>query len=61
MGINKLFSAGGVVRWPLLGFSVMAIALIIELVRFWDRITYDGSKKQLRLTLGYRDRSLLFC
>ncbi|MEA5618620.1 MotA/TolQ/ExbB proton channel family protein [Cronbergia sp. UHCC 0137] len=38
MGINNLFTAGGVVMWPLLGFSVLAIALIIERVKFWLRI-----------------------
>ncbi|MBD2596841.1 MotA/TolQ/ExbB proton channel family protein [Nostoc spongiaeforme FACHB-130] len=38
MFINQLFRAGGVVMWPLLAFSVVAIALIIERVRFWYRI-----------------------
>ncbi|BBD60130.1 MotA/TolQ/ExbB proton channel [Nostoc sp. HK-01] len=34
----QLFVAGGVVMWPLLAFSVVGIALIIERVRFWYRI-----------------------
>jgi biopolymer transport protein ExbB len=38
MVINQLFKAGGVVMWPLLAFSVVAIALIIERVLFWYRI-----------------------
>ena len=38
MGISYLFQAGGVVMWPLLGFSILAIALIIERVAFWIRI-----------------------
>lgn len=38
MEIGKLFAAGGVVMWPLLGFSVLAVALIAERVRFWYRI-----------------------
>lgn len=38
MGINNLFAAGGVVMWPLLGFSIVAIALIIERFAFWIRI-----------------------
>jgi biopolymer transport protein ExbB len=38
MGISNLFVAGGVVMWPLLGFSVLAIALIIERITFWVRI-----------------------
>jgi biopolymer transport protein ExbB len=44
MGINNLFTAGGVVMWPLLGFSVLAIALIIERVTFWVRITKRQSR-----------------
>lgn len=33
-----LFWAGGVVMWPLLGFSVVAVALIAERLVFWSRI-----------------------
>lgn len=44
MGINNLFTAGGVVMWPLLGFSILAIALIIERVVFWVRITKRQSR-----------------
>lgn len=35
MAINNLFAAGGVVMFPLLGFSILAVALIIERIRFW--------------------------
>jgi biopolymer transport protein ExbB len=35
MEISNLFTVGGVVMWPLLGFSILAVALIIERVRFW--------------------------
>lgn len=38
MASSNLFAAGGVVMWPLLGFSILAIALIIERVIFWLRI-----------------------
>ncbi|AUB35930.1 exbB, biopolymer transport protein ExbB [Nostoc flagelliforme CCNUN1] len=38
MGIQNLFVAGGVVMWPLLAFSVLGVALIIERIRFWVRI-----------------------
>lgn len=38
MGIYNIFSAGGVVMYPLLGFSVLAVALIIERVLFWIQI-----------------------
>ncbi len=44
MGINNLFTAGGVVIWPLLGFSVLAVSLIIERIRFWVRINNRQSR-----------------
>ena len=44
MGINNLFTAGGVVMWPLFGFSVLAVALIIERIRFWVRINNRQSR-----------------
>ncbi|WP_315790063.1 MotA/TolQ/ExbB proton channel family protein [Fischerella sp. JS2] len=48
MLINQFFQAGGVVTWlvmwPLLAFSVVAIALIIERVRFWYRINTRQNK-----------------
>ncbi|WP_414565079.1 MULTISPECIES: MotA/TolQ/ExbB proton channel family protein [unclassified Anabaena] len=44
MGINNLFTAGGVVMLPLFGFSVLAVALIIERVRFWVRINNRQSR-----------------
>ncbi|MBD2596910.1 MotA/TolQ/ExbB proton channel family protein [Nostoc spongiaeforme FACHB-130] len=39
MQISNLFAAGGVVMWPLLGFSLLAVALIIERILFWFIIT----------------------
>lgn len=36
--VNQLFAAGGVVMWPLLICSVLAIALIAERLRFWYRV-----------------------
>lgn len=39
MSISDLFSLGGVVMWPLLAFSILAIALIIERIVFWQRVT----------------------
>lgn len=38
MSISNLFTAGGVVMWPLLGFSILAVALILERIRFWLKI-----------------------
>ncbi|MBD2681694.1 MULTISPECIES: MotA/TolQ/ExbB proton channel family protein [Nostoc] len=45
MGIQNLFAAGGVVMWPLLGFSVLGVALIIERITFWLKI----NKRQNRV------------
>lgn len=36
--MGTIFAAGGIVMWPLLGFSILAIALIIERTVFWFRI-----------------------
>jgi biopolymer transport protein ExbB len=44
MGIQNLFTAGGVVMWPLLAFSVLAVGLIIERVSFWVRINKRQSR-----------------
>jgi biopolymer transport protein ExbB len=44
MGIQNLFAAGGVVMWPLLTFSVLGVALIIERIRFWVRINKRQSR-----------------
>lgn len=38
MSISNIFVAGGVVMVPLLVFSVLAIALIVERIRFWIRV-----------------------
>ena len=46
MGIDNLFTAGGLVMWPLLGFSILAFALIVERLRFWLRI----NRRQTRVT-----------
>jgi biopolymer transport protein ExbB len=39
MGIQKLFADGGVVMYPLLVFSVVSIALIVERIWFWLKIS----------------------
>ncbi|MEM7594353.1 MAG: hypothetical protein AAF383_23060 [Cyanobacteria bacterium P01_A01_bin.83] len=38
MSIDNLWSAGGIISTPLLGFSLLAIALIVERVIFWWRV-----------------------
>jgi biopolymer transport protein ExbB len=45
MPIDRIWSAGGIVSLPLLGFSLLAVALIIERVNFWWRI----KRKQRRV------------
>lgn len=45
MEIQNLFAAGGIVMFPLLGFSILAIALIVERIAFWTRI----NKRQNRV------------
>jgi biopolymer transport protein ExbB len=44
MEINNLFSAGGIVMIPLLGFSVLALGLIVERIRFWLKINNRQTK-----------------
>ncbi|AFZ59633.1 MotA/TolQ/ExbB proton channel family protein [Anabaena cylindrica FACHB-243] len=39
MEISNLFQAGGVVMWPLLFFSVLAVALIMERITFWVKLS----------------------
>lgn len=38
MEISNFFAAGGIVAWPLLAFSIAAIALIAERSFFWFRV-----------------------
>jgi len=45
MSISALFAAGGVVMFPLLAFSLLAIALISERIVFWQGVT--GRQKRL--------------
>ncbi len=54
MGIQNLFVAGGVVMWPLLAFSVLAVALIIERVRFWVKVNTRQSRAVREVLNLYR-------
>ena len=51
MTIDNLWTAGGILTIPLLGFSLLAIALIVERIIFWWRVknkqrrTVKGDKK----------------
>jgi biopolymer transport protein ExbB len=54
MGFSKLFSAGGIVMWPLLIFSVVAIALIFERIAFWFRVNRRQTQVVLDVLTLYR-------
>ena len=45
MPINNIWTAGGIVSFPLLAFSLLAVTLIIERIVFWLRI----KRKQRRI------------
>jgi biopolymer transport protein ExbB len=45
MPIDNIWTAGGIVSYPLIAFSVLAIAFIIERIIFWTRI----KRKQRRI------------
>lgn len=51
MSVFKLFSLGGVVMWPLLGFSMLVTALFLERGLFWWKI----SSRQTRVVQGVLD------
>jgi biopolymer transport protein ExbB len=58
MPVLKLLMAGGIVMIPLMIFSVVAIALIIERIRFWVRVNRRQGRV-VRVALGlYRDGGL---
>ncbi|MGQ9870174.1 MotA/TolQ/ExbB proton channel family protein [Leptodesmis sp.] len=40
MELGNWFASGGVVMLPLLGFSILAVALIIERIAFWMRVAH---------------------
>ncbi|BDI14898.1 hypothetical protein ANSO36C_07000 [Nostoc cf. commune SO-36] len=54
MEISNLFIAGGIVMWPLLGFSLLGVALIIERIIFWVRINNRQNKVVREVLQLYR-------
>ncbi|MFN6465248.1 MAG: MotA/TolQ/ExbB proton channel family protein [Nostoc sp. DedVER02] len=54
MEISNLFTAGGVVMWPLLAFSLLGVALIIERIIFWVRISNRQNKVVREVLQLYR-------
>ncbi|MEH1946595.1 MAG: MotA/TolQ/ExbB proton channel family protein [Nostoc sp.] len=54
MEISNLFTAGGVVMWPLLAFSLLGVALIIERIIFWVKINNRQNKVVREVLQLYR-------
>jgi biopolymer transport protein ExbB len=59
MDIQNLFAAGGVVMYPLLGFSVVAAALIIERIVFWVRINKRQNRAIRNVLNLYRQDNII--
>ena len=59
MGISNLFAAGGIVMYPLLAFSLAAIALIIERCLFWYKISRRQRRAIRDILAAYRNDSEL--
>ncbi|MGD1851974.1 MAG: MotA/TolQ/ExbB proton channel family protein [Cyanophyceae cyanobacterium] len=53
--LEKLFSAGGIVMWPLLAFSLISLALIIERLIFWTRLNRRQRKVMQGILRLYRE------
>ena len=59
MDIKNLFVAGGVVMWPLLLSSVVALGLIIERIKFWLKIS-NRQQRVVREVLNlYRQNNVV--
>jgi biopolymer transport protein ExbB len=59
MDIKNLFTAGGVVMWPLLIASVVAVGLIAERIRFWVKIS-NRQQRVVREVLNlYRQNNVV--
>lgn len=54
MPIGNLFALGGVVMWPLLGLSILAMALILERIVFWFQILRRQDKVVREVLFVYR-------
>ncbi|WP_016950001.1 MotA/TolQ/ExbB proton channel family protein [Anabaena sp. PCC 7108] len=59
MELNNLFKAGGVVMWPLLFFSVLAVALIIERITFWVRLSGRQNRVVREVLKFYRQGNVV--
>ncbi|MEH2084186.1 MAG: hypothetical protein V7K89_30720 [Nostoc sp.] len=53
MEISNLFTADGMVISPLLGFSLLVVALILKRVSFWAKINNQQNKVVLEVLQLY--------
>lgn len=58
MPLQRLFASGGIVMYPLLGFSLLAIALILERIIFWVRIQNRQTKVVREVLQLYNQNNL---
>lgn len=57
--ITRVFQAGGIVMWPLLAMSVLALTLVIERAIFWARAHGPGARGRLaELASALRSKDL---
>lgn len=54
MQLAKLFAAGGIVMYPLLGFSILAGALILERIFFWFRVARQQDRLVREVLVVYK-------
>lgn len=54
MSLTEIFKAGGIVMWPLVLFSLVAIALSIERLIFWTRINRHQRNVVKKVLTTYR-------
>jgi len=59
MELTNLFTAGGIVIIPLLFFSMLVVALIIERIRFWTRINSRQSRIVEQVLKLYRQNNVV--
>jgi biopolymer transport protein ExbB len=57
MFLTDLFAAGGIVMYPLLGFSILAIALIIERCLFWYKVNRQQRRVVRDILASYQAES----
>jgi biopolymer transport protein ExbB len=54
MPIENIWTAGGIVSYPLLAFSLLAVALIVERIVFWSRIKQKQRRVVKQILSVYR-------